>query len=144
MGRYREARDGKAMVNRQTEQCKATTAAGTPCSAQPVQPSGWCYWHDPTLAADRAEARRKGGANKSNRVRAKKALPADPMTALELESWLGIVFRKLITGSLEPGVATAAASVAKAMVVVKEAGAVDALAEEVATLRVEINRRRIA
>ena len=41
--------------------CEATTADGSPCQA-PVRGGGrWCWFHDPELKADRAEARRRGG-----------------------------------------------------------------------------------
>lgn len=41
-------------------QCKARRDDGLPCRATPTR-SGFCFWHDPELAAEAAEARRLGG-----------------------------------------------------------------------------------
>ena len=114
--------------------CAGRNTAGDPCEAQPVRPDGYCWWHSPAAAAEREEARRRGGHNRSNKQRAKRQLPAEPMTADELHAWLGIVFKRVIVGQVEPNVATAAASVAKAMVAVAEAGAVERLEERLAEL----------
>ncbi len=58
-----------------------------------------------------------------NKQRAKKALPAEPLTAEEVHSYLGVVFRSVIGGKIEPGIATAAASVARAMIDVAKVAA---------------------
>jgi len=94
--------------------CSATTKAGTECRA-PALASGFCVSHDPDRIVQLAEWRKRGGRGKSNRARAAKNLPNEPMTTGELHIHLGVVFRKVINGTLEPGVATAAASVARAM-----------------------------
>jgi hypothetical protein len=104
------------------KRCASKTVSGSPCSATPVRPSGYCYWHDPALSADRDAARKRGGANRSNKARARKHLPAELMTNDEVRAWLGVVFKRVIAGVMEPGVATAAGSVARAMVAVKQAG----------------------
>ncbi len=100
-------------INEPTK-CQATNQQGQPCSAAHFR-DGWCRWHHPDLVEERKVWSAKGGANKSNKARAKKALPAEPLSTAELHSWLGVVFRRLLTGQAEPGVATAAATVAKAM-----------------------------
>jgi len=66
------------------------------------------------MSQQRAEWSAKGGKHRSNQSRAKKQLPAEPLSAAELHSWLGVVFRRLLTGQTEPGVATAMAELAKA------------------------------
>ena len=119
------------------ERCRATNAAGSPCSARPVLPSGYCYWHCPQVAAQRAEARRKGGKGKSNANRAKRQLPAEPMTAEELHAWLGVVFKRVVAGKMEPGVGTAAANIARAMTAV--AGVAD-FEQQLAEMRADIAR----
>ena len=108
--------DGQSSVG-----CMGRNAAGKPCTAQPVRPSGWCYFHDPALAEERAEWRRKDGRSRSNEARAKKQIPA-PMTAVELEGLLSQVLKAVIVGKIEPGVATAAAGVARAMIEVAKVG----------------------
>jgi hypothetical protein len=95
--------------------CKGTTKAGTPCRA-PAMSGGWCIAHDPSRVVELAEWRRRGGKAKSNASRAKKALPAEPLTAEEIHAYLGLVFRGVIGGKIEPGIGTAAASIARAMV----------------------------
>jgi len=113
--------------------CKAVNTAGNPCSGQPLLADGYCYWHSALTVEERAAARRRGGLNRSNKARAKKQLPAEPMTDAEVHAWLGIVFRSVIGGKMEPGVATAAASVAKAMVSVRQAGELERRLAELET-----------
>ena len=56
------AEASEAMVG--SRQCKATNERGEPCSSPPVEGSAYCYWHDPSLGKERAEARKKGGRNR--------------------------------------------------------------------------------
>ena len=109
------------MVSDEVSGCGARNASGTPCQAQPVRPSGYCYWHCPDVADERDRKRREGGRNRSNRERLKKALPAEPLTAEELHAYLGLVFRGLIGGKVDPPIATAAANVARTMVELQRA-----------------------
>ena len=95
--------------------CSGTNVDGTPCSATPRPGSAWCVWHDPATKAQRTEWAKRGGKARSNAARAKKALPTELMTSDEIAAWLTIQFRKLITGQIEPGIATASATVAKAI-----------------------------
>jgi hypothetical protein len=78
--------------------------------------SAFCVSHDPAKAAQLAEWRRKGGYASSNRARAKKQLPAEPLSTVELHSYLGLVFRGVISGKIEPGVGTASSTIARTMV----------------------------
>ena len=116
------------------ERCRATNQAGKPCAAEPL-PSGWCRWHDPELEEARREWSRRGGHNKSNAARARKALPAG-LTPDELHRLLGAVLKSVIAGRTEPGVGNAAANISRAIVVVKEAGE---LAERVEALAVMVH-----
>jgi len=94
--------------------CQAVNQQGQPCSAAHWR-DGWCRWHSPDLVEERKAWSAKGGKHRSNQSRAKKQLPAEPLSAAELHSWLGLVFRRLLTGQTEPGVATAMATVARTM-----------------------------
>jgi hypothetical protein len=114
------------------KQCIARNANGARCQAQPVRPSGYCWFHDPAIDEERTRKRREGGANRSNAVRAKKSLPAEPLAAEEIRSYLGLVFRGLIGGKVEPSMATAAANVARALLDVAKAAELE---QEVANLR---------
>ena len=100
--------------------CKAQTAGGAPCSAQPVRDDGFCYWHSPATASERVEARRRGGQNRSTKARARKQIPV-AMSADELAGWLSLLFTQVMAGRIEPRVATAAATVAKTLMDVRQA-----------------------
>src|SRR5829696_5803806 len=104
--------------------CKAHAAAGAPCAAQPVRDDGYCYWHSPSTASERAEARRRGGQNRSNAARAKKELPAGVMTNDELRGLVGLTMKGVLSGRIEPGVARAVFDGARTYTTVEEAGAV--------------------
>ena len=41
--------------------CKFVKANGQRCRAAALRNSDFCFWHDPTVARERAEARRLGG-----------------------------------------------------------------------------------
>ncbi len=132
------------MVREATGRCRATTAAGSPCSAQPVREDGYCYWHSPAIAGEREEARRRGGRGKSNRARAAKQLPAGVMTTDELRGLLGLTLKGVIAGRVEPGVGNAAANLARSIVAVAEAGAVEDLQRRLDELEAMAARGRSA
>lgn len=47
--------------------CKASTVAGSPCRARPMQGSDYCYLHDPAVSEDeKRDARSRGG--KENQI----------------------------------------------------------------------------
>ncbi len=96
--------------------CKGTNTAGAPCDAKPVRPSGWCYWHDPALEAERTAGRRQGGRQRANTARAKKAMKGAGDVALVL--WQALT--DLAAGTLEPARGQAMASVARALLAVHE------------------------
>lgn len=99
--------------------CKATTTAGSACSAQPVRPDGFCYWHSPALATERAAARRRGGEHRSNRLRAAKLLPA-ALTSDDLLVTLSRVIHAAERGSVEPGVVTCISGAARTMTEIRK------------------------
>ncbi len=101
--------------------CKGANTAGAPCDAKPVRPSGWCYWHDPALEAERAAGRRQGGRQRANTARAKKAMKG----AGEVTPVLWQALNDLAAGTLEPARATAMASVARALLAVHETTALE-------------------
>ena len=47
--------------------CQATTQDGTPCQAYAVAGSDYCFHHDPARAAERRQARSKGGRARHGR-----------------------------------------------------------------------------
>lgn len=123
--------------------CMAQTKSGNPCSAQPWR-DGLCRWHHPDLADARAEARRKGGVNRSSKIRAAKRLPDDVLTTEQLRGVLSKTLQEVISGQLEPAVGNAAASLARAYVAVTEAGAVERLESRLVELEALAARSRLA
>jgi hypothetical protein len=120
--------------------CSAMTKSGTACSAQ-VWRDQLCRWHHPALEAKRVEGRRKGGQNKSARIRAAKSLPNDVLSTDDLRGMLGKTLKDVISGELEPAVGNAAAAIARAYVAVTEAAAVETLQAQVVELRALIAAR---
>jgi len=94
--------------------CNGITKGGTKCRARVIPGTDWCVFHSADAAQRKAWAA-QGGANSSAQARAKKALPAEVMTIEEVTSWLGVVYRGVITKTIDPSVATAAANVARTM-----------------------------
>jgi hypothetical protein len=115
------------MTNRETgdapvmhQQCTGTTKTGAPCRARALPGADTCVTHDPGRIADLAEWRRRGGKAKSNKARARKALPAEILTAAEIQGVLAKALRQVLSGDLEPGRANAAATIARALLAAKQ------------------------
>ena len=100
------------------ERCTGTNRDGKPCSAQ-VWRDGLCRWHHPDLADERAGWRAKGGAERSNASRVRKALPKD---LADVRDALLRTLSGLESGEVEPRVAGAMAAVARAVCHVQEVG----------------------
>ena len=84
--------------------CQAKTKAGTPCRA-PAGPSGFCAFHDPAAAAERAEGRRRGGLRRAGAI-ARKTLaaaevPAELRDAMAVRDLLGNTIRAVLSGALD-------------------------------------------
>lgn len=113
------------MVNR----CSAKNASGNPCSAY-VQPgSSWCRWHDPERESERKQWRVKGGKNKSSMARLRKLWAEERLEPAEVTGLLSAALIATYQGELEPGVLSAIASGAKALMAVHESTEVDARLE---------------
>jgi len=84
------------------------------------------------LAEQRTAWRQAGGQNKSNRARAKKL--AAGLGATELDALLAAALNGVLTGRLTPGQGQAAASLARAMVAVREYTAVEDVDRRLAAL----------
>jgi hypothetical protein len=98
--------------------------------------------HDPESAELRREAGRKGGRNRSAKARAAKLIP-DAMTAEDLAGWLSLAFTNVLSGRIEPKVATAAAAIAGRLLEAQTAAAQPSIAdleEQVAVLRAMVER----
>jgi len=90
-----------------------------------------CLWHDddPEALEARRELSRKGGRARSNEARARASLP-DPLSPADLQRILGGVLRDVVAAAVDPGVATAAATVCRALVALRQAVELEARLSE--------------
>lgn len=115
--------------------CTATTKDGSPCRGRPMPGKTLCFAHAPEQAATLAEARRAGGRASSAESRAHRKLRGGLSLALA-EDRLVEAMSGLIAGTVEPGVAAALASVARALALVRA----EARAESVEQHRTDSTR----
>src|SRR5687767_3223301 len=85
------------------DRCLGRNRDGSPCSAQP-RGDGYCLWHSPSMATERASWRKRGGEQRSNRARAKKSLADAALTPHDLEGVLGMTLKAVLAGKVQPGV----------------------------------------
>lgn len=104
------------MANR----CIALNREGDPCSAVPRPGRAWCQWHDPDLAEERRRWQLEGGRNKANSARAKKRILSGALDLQEIDGALCGALTDVLAGDLEPGIATAAASLARTITAVRQ------------------------
>jgi hypothetical protein len=122
------------------ERCVATTKVGNPCGGTAVPGENLCPWHSPSWAERRRAWSVKGGQGKSAAARAKKHLPAEPLSNDELLGYLTVVFKGVITRNLDPKIGNSAIAIARGMVEIRNAGEVERLAGEVEELRTMLRR----
>lgn len=114
--------------------CRGQRKDGRRCPAAVVLASGYCWAHDPTLAEQRLAARQAGGAARSTSARVRRLMPPH-ITAVfdQLEAAL----HDVLTGTLPPPQANAAANVARAMLAAYTAGEVE---EQLRLLQAKLER----
>jgi hypothetical protein len=106
---------------RDEPQCPGPNREGGPCGAR-VQPGReWCQWHDPTRAAERAEWRRKGGKARSSAARARREIELADAGIPALPGILFGALRKVERGALDPPVASAMATLSRALIAAQQA-----------------------
>lgn len=103
----------------EAKQCAGIRRDGQRCAAPVMGAGPHCFAHDPARAADRDAARRKGGRNSSRVARIHGLLPP---RLLPLFDQLEQALADVLSGSLDPRQATAAAAVGRAMVSALQAG----------------------
>jgi len=123
------------------EKCQSIAKSGHPCGATVVA-DGMCAWHAPSWADRRRQWSAEGGRKRANRERAKAAIP-EALTADELAAFLSLAFKQVMTGRMEPGVGTAAAAIARTVVAVTEAAALQRLEDRIDELE-RLAARRLA
>lgn len=100
-----------------------------------------CFAHDQDLAGQRKQWAKEAGRAKSNATRMKKRLGtgAARLTLREVDALLCLALKGVLAGEIEPGIATAAATVAKAISTIRTACDLDerlAVLEQRAGLKV--------
>jgi hypothetical protein len=96
--------------------CTALRRNSTPCAA-PALASGYCFAHDPALAAKRDAARVAGGHGKASAARVGRLVPT---TLRPLLAYLLNGIEEVHAGTLSPAQATAMASLAHAAIKIFE------------------------
>ena len=114
---------------------------GTPCNAQ-VWRDGKCRWHHPDLAEQRTEERRRGGQNRSNAARARKAITSDLRDMGDVKSRLMTALEKVESGDLEPGQGNAMANLARAIATVAGVAEFEGQLAELRREVAELSERR--
>jgi hypothetical protein len=93
------------MQSYKKELCKAVKADGSKCRVAAIAQSTYCYFHDPSLAAERREAQAAGGRV----TRAKTLDPATPDTKIqnsqEALALISETIHQVRTGEIDPHVA---------------------------------------
>ena len=112
------------------DRCPATNVDGTACSGQPSA-TGWCRWHDPSLAEQRRQNAVKGGLARSHQARARKALKGGSGDLADVQATVLEAIRDVKTGKLEAGPANAIGNLARAFVAVSGAADFDRRLAEV-------------
>ena len=99
--------------------CAGVRKDGSPCGSQVLSDGTHCYVHSPGRAADRAEARQRGGRNRATARRLRGMMP-DRLRPIfdQLEAALAEVH----DGELDPKAASAMAALARALVAVLTSG----------------------
>ena len=94
--------------------CQGITRGGDRCSRPALTGKQHCLMHDPGSTELRREASRKGGQNRSAKVRAAKLVP-EALSADELVGWLSMLFTSVMSGKIEPKIGTACATLARTL-----------------------------
>ncbi|MGI8545898.1 MAG: hypothetical protein ACR2M1_00965 [Gemmatimonadaceae bacterium] len=103
--------------------CTATNRDGTPCQGTALPNGTHCFAHDERLAQQRRQWAVDAGKAKSNAARMRKSLGtgAETLALSEVDALLCTALKGVLTGKLEPGIATSAATVAKSIMAIRTA-----------------------
>lgn len=91
--------------------CKAKNASGKPCKMKPLKGSAYCFNHAPSKAAERAQARKRGGeARHTPHAGNPESIPAKITTIDEAGAILDYTLAELLV--MDNGIARARALIA--------------------------------
>jgi hypothetical protein len=99
--------------------CQGLRKDGQPCTAPVLGAGPWCFAHDPERAAQRQQARERGGHNRGAVVRLRHLCPP---RLVPIFDQLETAMQEVHDGTLKPGQAIAMASLARAMCAILTAG----------------------
>jgi hypothetical protein len=124
--------------------CQAVAKGGKPCPQRALPDGNYCYMHDPALAKERSEARRRGGLNK----RVQKASDVDrPARLRSVEDVLRLLEETLAdTRLLENGANRSKVFVSIALAALRalEVGQLEERLEALEQRLAELDERRLA
>lgn len=101
--------------------CTGRNRTGDPCGADAQPGREWCLWHDPDRAEERRRWQAEGGRARSHAARARRELELADAGVPQLP---GILFRalgKVEKGELDPPVASAMATLSRAIIAATQA-----------------------
>lgn len=101
----------------------------------------FCVTHDPSRIADLTAYRRKGGHARSNKARALKDLPAEPLTTAEAHAYLSLAFRRALVGKMDAPMLNALSTAAKALADLSRTVEQDHMLAELAAKVTRLERR---
>lgn len=88
--------------------CRHQRENGTSCKANAQSGSRFCFFHDPSLAAERASARKAGGIARTRRIVLPANLPAKPLrTVTDVAELLGETINQVRRGEIDLRVSNA-------------------------------------
>lgn len=106
-------------------QCTAIKRSGSRCEVRALPGSRFCFAHDPALQQRRQDGAAKGGRNRANSQRARKAVLANGLELDEIDRALCGALARILTGRMEPNIGTAAASLTRTIIAIRQAGEVE-------------------
>ncbi len=118
--------------------CSGVTRAGERCKSFALADSTFCITHDPARVTDIAEYRKRGGAGRSHVNRARKSI-GDLRNLAGLQATLLQAIEDVKTGALEPPMATAIATLARALVAVAGVNAMVSFEAQIAAMAAQIH-----
>jgi hypothetical protein len=101
--------------------CTGQNRAGGPCGADAQPGKRLCIWHDPDRAEERRQWQADGGKARSHSARARREIEAVDAGIPQLPGILFQALREVEAGDIEPPVASAMATLSRAIIAASQA-----------------------